>query len=219
MVQPMNGRLGEAIVDVDQPHQERGHPATCWAASQRVKPSSTWGRSCRTVATIGAHWPQRRSDCAMAVTAWGTPAVAAEVIAQLVQRHGTHLTDGVRIHRPVSGVRNRRKGAGGPERSRDLPPLPPSGGQMKRRLGRGREKYRSTNSGPAARAWPPLPPSQPRIVVAIAVRARSPGAKPDGRMGCKISGTDCEWNAQTTLRSPDARSKKIRIRLLGADPR
>ena len=33
---------------------------------------------------------------------------------------------------------------------------------MKRRLGRGREKYRSTNSGPAARAWPPLPPSQPR---------------------------------------------------------
>jgi hypothetical protein len=37
----MNGRLGAAIVDVDQPHQERGHAAHLKRASQPVKPSST----------------------------------------------------------------------------------------------------------------------------------------------------------------------------------
>ena len=47
-------------------------PRTWRAASQRVKPSSTWGVSSRSVATIGAHCPQRRSDTAIACTACGT---------------------------------------------------------------------------------------------------------------------------------------------------
>src|SRR5271157_5539223 len=88
--------------------------------------------------------------------------IAAEVITQLVQRQGTHLTAWVRIHRLVSRVRNRRKEAGGLERLRD-PPAPSSfWGRMKRRLWCGCGQYRSTNSGPAARAWPPLPSSEPR---------------------------------------------------------
>ena len=48
------------------------------------------------------------------------------------------------------------------------------------------------------------------LVAATAVRVRSPAAKPDGKMGCKTSGTGCDWRVQTTLRIPDAGSKKIR---------
>ena len=48
------------------------------------------------------------------------------------------------------------------------------------------------------------------LVAATAVRVRSPAAKPDGKMGCKTSGTGCDWRVQTALRIPDARSKKIR---------
>ena len=65
-------------------------PRTCCAASQRVKPSSTWGLSWRSVATIGAHWPQRRSDMRHRLDRLRHPqAVAAEVVAQLVEPHRT----------------------------------------------------------------------------------------------------------------------------------
>jgi hypothetical protein len=57
------------------------------------------------------------------------------------------------------------------------------------------------------------------LVAATAVRVRSPAAKPDGKMGCKTSGTGCGWRVQTTLRIPDAGSKKIRNHALGAGPR
>ena len=159
----MNGRLGAAIVDVDQPHQERGHAA-------HLKRGLPAGEA---VEHLGPFLPHRGHDRrALAPAAQRlrhgrdglghSQSIAAEVIAQLVQRHGTHLTAWVRIHRLVSRMRNRRKEAGGLERLRD-PPAPSSfWGRMKRRLWCGRGQYRSTNSELAARAWPPLPSSEPR---------------------------------------------------------
>jgi len=55
--------------------------------------------------------------------------------------------------------------------------------------------------------------------VATAVPVRSRDAKPVGKKGCKIAGKGCDWRAQSALRTPDDRSKKNRIAVLGARPR
>ena len=55
--------------------------------------------------------------------------------------------------------------------------------------------------------------------VATAVPVRSRDAKPVGKKGCKIAGKGCDWRAQSALRTPDDRSKKNRLVVLGAGPR
>ena len=114
---------------------------------------------------------------------------------------------------------DRRKGAGGPERSRN-PPAPSSfWGQ----------------SNPYADVWPTtirvnqlrardngrsgvaVAPDAP--AAATAAPARSPAATPDGKTGCKTAGTGSASRARSALHTPDGRSKKIRNRRLGADPR
>ena len=57
------------------------------------------------------------------------------------------------------------------------------------------------------------------LAFATAVLARAPDAKPDGRIGCNTSARGCDGSVRSALHSPDDRSKKIRIRGLGADPR
>jgi hypothetical protein len=55
--------------------------------------------------------------------------------------------------------------------------------------------------------------------VASVVPVRSRDAKPDGKKGCKIAGKGCDWRVQSALRTPDGRSKKTRLAVLGAGPR
>jgi hypothetical protein len=57
------------------------------------------------------------------------------------------------------------------------------------------------------------------LAFATAVPARAPDAKPDGRVGCNTSAQGCDGSVRSALHSPGDRSKKIRIRWLGADPR
>jgi hypothetical protein len=54
---------------------------------------------------------------------------------------------------------------------------------------------------------------------ATAVRLRSRDAKPGGRKGYRIAGENWGEGVQNTPRTPDDRSKKIRIPMLGAGPR
>jgi hypothetical protein len=118
---------------------------------------------------------------------------------------------------PLGG--DRRKGAGGPERSRE-----PS-----------RPFLLSGQSNPYADAGPAaIPVNQLKVrgtgasvdavalagpAAATAAPARSPAATPDGRTGCKTAGTDSASRVRSALRTPDGRSKKIRIPPLRADPR
>ena len=57
------------------------------------------------------------------------------------------------------------------------------------------------------------------LAFATAVLAPAPDAKPDGRIGCNTSAKGCDGSVRSALHSPDDRSKKNRIRWLGADPR
>ena len=54
---------------------------------------------------------------------------------------------------------------------------------------------------------------------ATAAPARSPAATPDGKRGCKTAGRGSASRVRSALHTPDGRSKKIRNRRLGADPR
>ena len=186
-------------------------PRTWCAASQRVKPSSTCGRSWRTVATIGALAPAAERLRHRLDRLRHPQPVASEVVSQFVEPHRSDLTDGARIHRLVSSGRGSEKGSGGPERSRN-PPAPSSfWGQF----------------NPYAGVWPAtIPVNQLRArgtgvsvdavalagpAAATAAPARSPAATPDGRTGCKTADTDSAWRVRSALRTPDGRSKKIRI--------
>jgi hypothetical protein len=114
---------------------------------------------------------------------------------------------------------DRRKGAGGPERSRN-PPAPSSfRGQSNPyadvwpatiRV----NQLRARGTGPSVDAVARAAPA-----AATAAPARSPAATPDGRTGCKTADTDSASRARSALHTPDGRSKKIRNRPLGADPR
>jgi hypothetical protein len=57
------------------------------------------------------------------------------------------------------------------------------------------------------------------LAFATSVPARAPDAKLDGRVGCNTSAQGCDGSVRSALHSPGDRSKKIRIRWLGADPR
>ena len=98
-------------------------PRTWRAASQRVKPSSTWGRLLaqrRHDRRALPPAPQRHGHRLHRLR--HPQAVAAEVVAQLVEPHRRDLTDGAHVHRPGSCPGDdRRKGAGGPEWLQDLP--------------------------------------------------------------------------------------------------
>ena len=83
----------------------------------------------------------------------------------------------------------------------------------------GRGPYSSTNSRPARTARRAVESCLMCRAVATAVPVRSRDAKPVGKKGCKIAGKGCDWRAQSALRTPDDRSKKNRLVVLGAGPR
>ena len=125
LVEPRNGRLGAAIVDVDDPHQQRGHAADL----ERRLPAGEAVEHLGSFRADGGDDRRALAPAAERLSHGGdglghAEPIASELIAQLVQRHGTDLTDRIGIHRPLSGG-NRRKEAGGPERLRD-PPAPSS---------------------------------------------------------------------------------------------
>jgi hypothetical protein len=129
------------------------------------------------------------------------------------------LTDRARIHRFVSSGRGSEKGSGGPaavpEPSRpfllpgqsnpdaDVQPVAIPVNQL-------RDRGTGPSVAAASRATP---------AAASAAPARLLGAKPVGKKGCRIAGKGCGWRAQSALRTPDGRSKKTRIAVLGAGPR
>jgi hypothetical protein len=85
----------------------------------------------------------------------------AELIANFVQRHEIHLTDGTCIYRPVSGMREWEKGNGGLEGSQN--PFAPCSfwGRRKCRDCCGHRTYWSRNSGLTIGAPAPLLPRSP----------------------------------------------------------
>src|SRR5262249_39936553 len=115
------------------------------------------------------------------------------------------------------------KGSGGPGWSRCLPAPSSFGGNGTLRSSVAGGPYRSTNSRPAAPAGlappprpdrplppPPPPPPDPRP---------PPPATPDGGRGCRTACRGSASRGGSARSTPVDRSKKIRPRPLGADPR
>ncbi len=153
--------------------------------------------------------PQRRATEPSPARPGAPAADSGETDRRFIQPHGTHLTGGVRTHRPDSCARS-EKGNGGPV------VVPPSSfGAISRRDVPA--EIRPTNSRPPAgrvRRRRALAGS----AVASVVPVRGPDARPDGKRGCKTAGRGCDGALKPTSH-PDDRSEKNRDPSLGADPR
>ena len=117
----------------------------------------------------------------------------------------------------MEGIGERERGARSDPGT--LPPLPPLGGNPILTQPRGRRRYATTNSRPATTAGRVLVVAHVAHAAATAAPARSHAVTPDGKRGCKTAGTGSASRARSALHTPDDRSKKIRNRRLGADPR
>src|SRR5208282_3760270 len=123
------------------------------------------------------------------------------------------------IHRPVSVLGNRRKGAGCPAWCR-CPPAPSSfWGRSIHIPVSWPESIRAKQLTACGWSHNGAEGAPEGIASARAVPARRPGATPDGRPRCKTAGRGCAGTARSAHSSRDDRSKKNRRGGLGADPR
>src|SRR5512135_2630853 len=214
------GPLLVLLLQLREPHQQRGHSTYL---SRRLPA----GETVEHLRPLLAHRRHERRALAPAAERLRhhldrlrhPQPVASEVVSQFVEPHHGDLTDRARIHRLVSSWRGSEKGSGGtgasPEPSRPF--------------------LLSGQSNPYADVWPTtirdnqlsgrdngqsgvaVVPDAP--AAATAAPARSLAATPDGKTGCRTAGTGSASRARSVLHTPDDRSKKIRNRRLGADPR